>query len=259
VNVPYRAARLVAWGNAWLAGLVPLAAAAAEVARGDDAHAVAGPPLAPDEEEPLVRGLAAVRAAGVTRLRLVLPVPGDVRGLPGPDGFRAAALRAGEAVVCDRPVRLGLVPAATRHGSRTDGYVTTVRWSRTEVGAATGLEVASLAEVEADLQGAIRATTAALSRLDVARPDDRAARAVGAEVDLPPGFPARAHRLLATAERLSAVLDVALSSSGGAVTAAEAAGRAEVLRSLGHEVRRARQAGYNAGGVDAERGAPLRR
>ena len=41
--------------------------------------------------------LVAWRRAGAP-VRVVLPAPGDVRGLPGPAAFRAAALTAGEAV-----------------------------------------------------------------------------------------------------------------------------------------------------------------
>ncbi|MEE2033013.1 hypothetical protein Q8814_12970, partial [Rhodococcus sp. CC-R104] len=59
--------------------------------------------------------LATVRRAdpsGAASLRLVLPAPGDVRGLPAGTPFAAAALAAGEGVLVGAPgtTGIGLVP-----------------------------------------------------------------------------------------------------------------------------------------------------
>ncbi|HVX47631.1 MAG TPA: hypothetical protein VHC49_27320, partial [Mycobacteriales bacterium] len=59
---------------------------------------------------------------------------------------------------------------------------------------------------------------------------------------------ARALRLLAQADRLMLVLQVAdADSPGGSLNAAEARTRAELLRPLATAVRRGRTAAYNAG------------
>jgi len=55
-------------------------------------------------------------------------------------------------------------------------------------------------------------------------------------------------RLVAQAERLQAVLDIAaLDPTGGAIDRTGIAARADALRSLATAVRRARMAGYNGG------------
>ena len=76
-----------------------------------------------------------------------------------------------------------------------------------------------------------------------------AARRAGEVINLPPGFPQRAVALLAQAQRLQAVLDLALADpSGGAIDRTGMAARASALRPLTTAVRRALVAGYNAGG-----------
>src|SRR3954447_13755435 len=75
---------------------------------GDTAHRVAGLP-GTDEAVPLGWALTALRGLGERRFRLVLPVPGDVRGLPAVPGLAALALESGQAAVGQR---LALVPEA---------------------------------------------------------------------------------------------------------------------------------------------------
>jgi hypothetical protein len=67
--------------------------------------------------------------------------------------------------------------------------------------------------------------------------------------ELPGGYPQRARSLLVQARQLAAVLHLAAGDVGGAVDTREAAGRERALRELGHLVRRARVAGYNAYGL----------
>ncbi|MCY7364194.1 MAG: hypothetical protein LH469_02580, partial [Frankiaceae bacterium] len=108
-GTPPRSALLAAWGSAWLAGETGLPELVEHVTADDDHHGVVG--LAVDDL-PLERAVARLRAAGVVRLRVVLPAPGDAVGLPGPGPFTAAALDASEGVLALRPdgTGTGLVP-----------------------------------------------------------------------------------------------------------------------------------------------------
>ena len=69
--------------------------------------------------------------------------------------------------------------------------------------------------------------------------------------DLPGAHPVRARELLVRARQLAGVLALAGQDTGGAVDTREAAAREASLRELGRLVRRARVAGYNAGGDPA--------
>jgi len=238
---------LVAWTSAWLAGV----AASDDVLRatvGDDSpHQVAGLPDAADAgPAPLSEALITWRRTGASP-RLVLPVAGDVRGLPGPAQFRSRALDAGEAVVGGG---LGLVPdVLERHPSSVPA---TVLWQAHPVDEPPP-DPLSVAEAQHDLTEAIRDAASALSAADVASWIDDAgdalsdARRAGERLDLPPRFPSPAVRLLAQAERLHAVLDLAATDPvGGAIDRAGISARTEALRSLATAVRRARLAAYNA-------------
>jgi len=75
------------------------------------------------------------------------------------------------------------------------------------------------------------------------------ARRAGERLDLPSGYPSRAVALLAQAERMDDVLRIALLDPvGGAIDRTGVAARTDALRPLVTAVRRARVAGYNAGG-----------
>ena len=122
--VPPRSALLACWTTAWLAAEASLPDLVARVTAYDEGHTVVG--LWVDDLE-LEQALGRLRGDGVTRLRLVLPAPGDPLGLPGPGAFTQAALRAGEGVLALRPdgSGTGLIPTLTSHGSELDGTVTT--------------------------------------------------------------------------------------------------------------------------------------
>src|SRR5436190_16351323 len=92
-----RSGVLAAWGSALLAGRTGHDEALARVTGTDLPHRVAGLP-GTDGEVPLGWALTAWRDLGTAALRLVLPVPGDPRGLPGPCAFSVAAMAAGEGV-----------------------------------------------------------------------------------------------------------------------------------------------------------------
>ena len=259
-GAPPRSALLAAWGNAWLAGDTGLPELVDRVAAHDDAHTVTG--LAVDDL-PLDRAVARLRAAGVTRLRVVLPAPGDALGLPGPGPFTRAALGASEGVLALRPdgSGTGLVPELTSHGSVFDGTVTTVVWRAYEVTVPGPDPGPFLHDAEHDLRRGVVEVTSVLRDLDVARwrpelagalQDLRSAARRGLDEDeLPQGYSPRARQLLVQARQLAGVVQLAGADTGGAVDTRETAGREQALRELARLVRRARLAAYNSYGHGA--------
>ena len=101
----FPAGRFAVSATAWLAGRTSYDHAL-DGLTGDRAHRVTGLP-GTAEAVPLGAALSAVRGLGERRFRLVLPVAGDVRGLPPVPGLAALALESGQAAVGDR---LALVP-----------------------------------------------------------------------------------------------------------------------------------------------------
>ncbi|KAB1118459.1 hypothetical protein F6X68_33100, partial [Micromonospora sp. AMSO12t] len=91
---PRRSSRFVAWVRAWRAGLVPFDELADAIA-GDEEHLVADAP-GTWTDVPLPQALPTLAKLSPDEIRLVLPAPGDPRGLPGPGDFAGAALVAGE-------------------------------------------------------------------------------------------------------------------------------------------------------------------
>jgi len=240
-----RSATLAAWCCAWLDG----AAASDDVLQavtGDDApHLVAGLPDAPDVA-PLSEVLFALRRSGA-RMRLVLPVAGDLRGVPGPAEFRTAALEAGEAVVAGA---FGLVPDVVEYAPSS--APPTVTWQAFAV-ELTPPDYLAVADAGQELTTAIRDCTAALTAAEAGGASSdvsealRLARRAGERLVLPPSFPQRAVSLLARAEQLQEVLDLAYAEPlGGTVDRFAASAREASLRPLATAVRRARLAGYNA-------------
>lgn len=226
-------AAVVAWGNAWLTGNVGL----------DEAvDAVPGPQVMSPTDQPLRVFLAELRSQGLTELRLALPIPGDLLGLTGPADLNAAALEAGEAVITD--LGLGLVPEPDLRGSSYQG----IRWTVLPAGAARP-DVPSLPEADQQLTMAMREVTEVMSGLDDVNGErNQVLKALRDDADstLAPGYPARAHRVAALAVRLSLVVELAESTAGHNLTAAQMRQRSEALRSLDRAVRRARVAAHGA-------------
>ncbi|EFC85425.1 hypothetical protein [Parafrankia sp. EUN1f] len=242
-----RSGVLAGWGNAWLAGLVGLDDVITRVheALGSGAPHTLG-------DEPLVLGLGALRRVGAERLRLVLPVPGDVSSLPGPSDLNQDALTAGEALLVIGPnPPLALVPSVVVHGPAVEGVMESVHW-RVLRAARVPPPPAGLRAADHELSVAIRQTTAALVDLDIAsaRPQVLALLRDRGESEpgpgLGPGYPPNAHALLARAERLAKLLELAALDDGAAVTASEISRRSDVLRGLSAAVRRAYEAAYDA-------------
>lgn len=241
-----RSGILAAWVNAWLAGQCGTSDVIAAVTANDAPHQVGGLPGFDVELVPLREVLVGWRRVGGP-VRAVLPVAGDVRGVPGPAQFRSAALEAGEAIIGSA---LGLVPQVISH--KVSSALDTVLWQAFAVESAPP-DYIQLSDAQHDLTTAIRECAAALSAADVAGwVDDVAealhdARRAGEKLRLPPRFPTPAVALLAQAERLQAVLDIALSDpTGGAIDRTGIAARTAGLKPLVDAVRRARIAGYNA-------------
>jgi hypothetical protein len=244
--VRVRSGVLAAWASAWLAGEAAYDDVVARVTGADEPHRVTGLPGV-DGAAPFGWVLPVLRERSPEGVRAVLPAAGDPRGLRGPGPLTTAALAAGEAVVGRG---LGLVPRVTEHGTVED-LTCSVLWTAYEL-VEPAPDPLTVPEAEHELTAATREAASALAALDVAswRPevaDGLAKVRRGVTPELPPGHDARAVRLLASADRLATVLDLARADApGGAVTGAEARSRDDALRPLATAVRRARQAAYNA-------------
>jgi hypothetical protein len=169
--------------------------------------------------------LARLRALGVTTMRLALPRPGDVSALPGPPEFNARALATGAAALACGPTPLGLLDES--RGA----------WTAHQVGHDPRTPL-SLLDAERELNRVMRAATARLVHLDVARWQPAAADVLAHQASqsrrspLPPTSPPSAAHLLETAMRLLTVVEVARADDGAAVSAAEMTARREALRDL---------------------------
>jgi hypothetical protein len=245
---PSRSGRLVAWGNAVLAGVVSPDTAADQVSGADAWHRVSGPDR---DETTLPVLLAGLRSAGVRGLLLVLPVPGDPSGLPGPPAFNNSALDAGQAVLTVGGDPRGLVPTVDPvDPDGPPGVV--VRWHVEAVLSRAGYHLPSLAEAERELSETLREVTAALSELDLARWRPQLAEALSeirsgsGAPGLAPGYPGRAHRVLASAQRLAAIADLVRTDPAGAAAVGSTATRVALLRPLATAARRATVAAFNS-------------
>jgi len=252
-----RSALLTAWGNAWLAGDSSLPTLVQRVGATDDDHTVTGLWV---DDLPLAQAMARLRADAVVRLRVVLPAPGDVLGLPGPGAFTSAALMACEGVLALRAdgTGTGLVPTLTAHGSTYDGTVTTALWTAYDVAAPGPDPGPFLHDAEHDLRRGLVECVELLRDLDVARWRPEVAGALQelrtqgrrglADDELPGGYPVRARQLLAQARQLAGVLSLATVDAGGSIDTHETVVREGALRRLEQLVRRARVSAYNSYG-----------
>jgi hypothetical protein len=244
-----RSSRFVAWVRAWRAGLVPYDDVAGEIA-GDEEHLVADAP-GTWTDVPLGEAVAALSKLHPDEVRLVMPAPGDPRGLPGPGPFTGAALVTGEGVLASR---LGLVPEVRTHTSGSGVTFETVLWRCFALPEASHSgDEPTAAEAEAELSTALTEATRALTKLDVAQWRPELAGALAAlrrpdnGTDLPPGYDPRARRLFARASVLDRVLALAdHAAPGGAVTGYEVQQRDAALRPLLVACRRALVAACNA-------------
>lgn len=239
-----RCARLAAWGSAWLAGSASFDQVLDAIAgRG---RVVGGTGFDSAGVHPVGVALADWKRVGTPALRLALPVPGDVRGLAGPPEFRAAAMQAGQAVYGNDFGVTVLIGPETPSSAGPE-----VVWRRAPA-TDPQPDPLSVADAEHELAEAIRQTASDFARRGVTSwlsdiaPALSDARRAGERLHLPASHPPRAVRLVAQAERLTAVLAVVDADDTGPLTAAEVSERTAALAPLRLAVRRALLAGYNA-------------
>ena len=223
-----RCALLALWLNACLRGSVGPDDFAEAVRAGDPHHLVIDWP--PGGSMPLVELPAAVQRASGTSASLALPVAGDLLGLHGPPGFNALAVDSGEAVVLNG-TGLGLVPSLDAR---------TVLW---QAGPAEPPPPTDHAEEGRQLRAALVATTAELTRLDVASwqpeiPDLLMNVRHRPDLTLPPGIGPRAADDLERAVLCLEIVDLALRDEGGATSAYEIGERRRCLTDLDRAARR---------------------
>ncbi|MBT0772391.1 hypothetical protein KIH74_25830 [Kineosporia sp. J2-2] len=264
-----RSARLAAWGTAVLAHGADAAQAVAAVTRDDEPHELTAAfevaaTLGLPPKSGLTDLLTTLSRHGTPSLRVALPAPGDLLGLPGPGDFNATALDAGECVLSGAGLdgqgnltaeaagpAIGIVPTVTEFGSVYEPGAM-VSWQAHAVGRRRVTDLGSVAEADRELRSALAEAIEELGRLDVARWRDDAADRVAAIRDgglergmLPPSTPPRCVTVLARAARVRAIVELAAEDDGAAVSQMEARRRTEALRRLDGVARRAMVAAVN--------------
>ncbi len=262
---------LALWTAAWQAGcsadqllgaLGRIGVRAGVRAASAAAAAVSGAPGPGERSGTLVDLLVPLRGGGPARL--LLPVPGDLRGLPVAGEVTAWALDAGAAVVLPQSA-LALVPvegqwrifACDPPGKAVHPALGAAEAVHPALGAAEAVHPAlgaaeavhpalGAAEAVARIDEAVTDAARALAAAEVARPqpDPRGAldRAIAARaVEVPPGMPAAAASLLAKATRVAALLHVARPDRTAAVTGREFRLVGDALAPLESAVREARR------------------
>ncbi|MFI1913689.1 hypothetical protein [Nocardia sp. NPDC020380] len=263
-------ATLTVWAGSWLAGrsapddvLDALRAWAPRqsVAAGDPvAGGHTGLPWASDEEPDAVAGAGIMVLLKVIRealsgdgaqVRLVLPVPGDVRGLPVGSEFAAAATEAGEGLLIGVAghAGTGLVPVWTDEDAlQWRVYATPIP--------VTAEPDMPLGEAEYSMREAVRDAADALQHLQTTRlgsggvgPRElvEAELAGHSKHRYPDSMPLRARRILDTADQVAAILTVAEREPASAPTSSSVAAAQEaLLRPLWNAIRSARLAAVHA-------------
>ena len=237
----FPAGRFAVWATAWLTGRASYDDAL-DAMTGETALRVSGLP-GTDEAVPLGWALTALRGLDERRFRLVLPVPGDVRGLPAVPVLAPLALESGQAAV---GTRLALVPEPL--GPEV------VQWTAIPLDGAPRVAPpveGSLRALSGSLDLAVADVARTLAGLDVARwHPEVPALLTGLSKASAPGLPSDheplALSVLGRAQRLAAVLDLAMADApGAAVNQTQAARRDEALRPLAHAVREAITGAFN--------------
>ncbi|MFN2495372.1 MAG: hypothetical protein ABR608_05630 [Pseudonocardiaceae bacterium] len=252
--MPCPSATLTVWASAWLHGAAApddvidalhLWAGLHEVLAADEPTAgLLGLPAPGQAPTSVVGLLAAARRAGVGAGRLLLPVPGDVRGLPPQGPLAPAALEAGQVTVLGSADLTGADLAVVPSGIADSA----LRWTVFAPGPLPPAPEPGLSDAEHGLRGAVRQAATTLVDLDVARhrPGVRTEIAEALEHRIrppwPEGTPGRTLRVLEQADEVEAILRAAdTDDPGGALSASAAAARSAALRPLYTAVREARR------------------
>jgi hypothetical protein len=263
--VPCPSATFTVWASAWLVGaaapddvldaLAPWADAHDVQAADSDTAQLTSLPAPGAPVSSLTFLLAALRRATAGQgaagpARLVLPAPGDVRGLPGPGVFSSAATAAGEGVLFPDtgpggglgPSGLGIVPTTV-----ADGVLRWTVYPVPEPGPPP--EFVALSHAERDLRDQVRQSASVLTSLGVARHRPGVREEIAAALRArpaslwPAGMPPHALRVLQHADEVEAILAAAkVDEPGGALSASAATARREALRPIETAVRVARRA-----------------
>jgi len=268
---------LSVWANAWLAGVaapddvldsLSLWAPRHSVTAYDSVAAIGTglpwPDLTDAGAVSLLQTLrtAAGPSSGSPAIAVVLPIPGDVRGLVAGTQFQADAVTAGEAIIVTRDVSgaVGLVPdflyAEDEDDPDYDPDPSALSWTVYSLPSPPVGEHPDLGQAEYDLRAAVRSAADALSTLragatsaDVADPRGMVEQILEATRlhRAPEHAPDRALRVLENAAHVDAIITV---SAGlmpiGLQSSSELQTANEVLRPLPGVVRSARTAAVSA-------------
>jgi hypothetical protein len=272
-------ATLSVWGNAWLAGqaapddvLDALSCwAPTQSVTAYDAVAAGhtGLPWPDIHDAGVVSLLQTLRRAagrsstGTPSITVVLPIPGDVRGLPPGTQFGRDATAAGEAVIVTHPddpgKAVGLVPEFAYDDSDDEfeaPELAALSWTVYSLPNAPVIDHIELGEAEYDLRLAVRSAADALTTIGLG--------SAGVDVDDPRGMveqllestrhhqvpepaPSRALRVLENAAHVDAIIAVSAGLSRiGTQSLSEAQIASDALRPLAAVVRSARTAALSA-------------
>lgn len=272
-------ATLSVWANAWLAGraapddvldaLSCWAPAQSVTAYDSVAAGHTGLPW-PDVDDAgavsllqTLRTAAGRSATGTPSISVVLPIPGDARGLAPGTQFQRDAMAAGEAVIVTHPddpgVAIGLVPEFAYDDSDDEAVVpelAALAWTVYSLPGAPVVDAVELGEAEYELRLAVRSAADTLIAIGL--------ESNGVDVDDPRGMveqilestrhhqipepaPSRALRVLENAAHVDAIITVSAGLSRiGAQSLSEAQIATDALRPLAAVVRSARMAALSA-------------
>ena len=244
------ATSLGVWARSWLAGESAPDDVLDALSLWSPQHHVVTPDPATSSMG-LLDLLNGVRAASGpdALVTVLLPMSGDVRGLPGGTAFAGAAVTAGEAVVVGTPGAAGIGVVPERPSPDL------LQWKLFDVVVPVAPVVESLGEAEYAMREAVREAASALTRLQrvgigpVGDPralvEEELARC--ARHKYPDSMPLRARRVFDAAEHVAAILAVAARTPAAAAASASAAEHEEgTLRPLREAIRAARLAALNA-------------
>ncbi|MDQ3732864.1 MAG: hypothetical protein M3400_02510 [Actinomycetota bacterium] len=187
--------------------------------------------------------MSALRSAGGTPLRLVLPVAGDIRGVPSVPALAAAATRAGQLVISSD---LALLPEGPESGGACWRA-----WHLRDSGVspATPGEQQTVSQAAGSLRLAVLQATDALAALDIAHwnPAVESLRHRERPISLPPDHDPSAAALAHRGAQFTAILELAAADApGGALNAFSAGHRHAALQPLAVAVREALMTAFSA-------------
>ncbi|MFG1933680.1 hypothetical protein ACGFK1_23990 [Mycobacterium sp. NPDC048908] len=266
---------LSVWANAWLAGAAAPDDVLDALSQWAPKHSVTaydavaagrtGLPWPDLNDAGAVSLLQTVRTTAgkglsAPAIGVVLPVPGDVRGLPAGTQFQRDAVTAGEAVIIgrDTSTAVGLVPEfeydELHDESDYEPEPTSLSWTVYSVSAGVPDEYHDLGDAELTLRNAVRSAADALGAIRAAGSDVADPRGLVEQVlessrghRVPDHAPSRAVRVLENAAYIDAIVTV---SSGlipiGLQTSSEVQIASDALRPLSSVVRSARMAAVSA-------------